>query len=98
MLVLMGVGGVGNGIINADGELWKIQRKAGLRFFGSANLKHFIDKILPPILADTVRLLDDASKDGRSVDLQSVFLELTTRLMGVMAYDVCLSSQAFAPA
>lgn len=79
---------VGNGIINADGELWRIQRKAGLRFFNNANLKTFVDDVLPPILADTERTLDEAAREATMVDLQSILLELTTRLMGNMAYDV----------
>ena len=78
----------GNGIINADGQLWKIQRKAGLRFFSAANLKFFVDDLLPPILADTRKSFDDASLGTCLVDLQDVFLELTTRLMGKVAYDV----------
>ena len=80
----------GNGIINADGDLWKIQRKAGLRFFSTPNLKTLIDVVLPPIVADTERLLDAAAKNATLVDLQSVLLELTTRVMGNMAYDVRL--------
>ncbi len=79
---------VGNGIINADGELWRIQRKAGLRFFSNANLRTFVDDILPPLLADTKQDLDDASNTRTVLDLQNVLLELTTRLMGRMAYDV----------
>ncbi|MCJ1316772.1 hypothetical protein MMC15_002093 [Xylographa vitiligo] len=78
----------GNGIINADGELWRIQRKAGLRFFSNANLKTFINEVLPPLLADTKRDLDAALYDEAVVDLQNVLLELTTRLMGKMAYDM----------
>ena len=80
---------LGNGIINADGELWKIQRKAGLRFFSNANLKTLIEVVLPPIFADTEILLDDASRNRNILDLQTVLLDLTTRLMGNMAYDVC---------
>lgn len=79
----------GNGIINADGELWRIQRKAGLRFFNNANLKTFIDDVLPPILADTERTLDRAAQQSSQIDLQDVLLELTTRLMGKIAYEVC---------
>ncbi|KAL9001460.1 MAG: hypothetical protein Q9169_000035 [Polycauliona sp. 2 TL-2023] len=78
----------GNGIINADGELWKIQRKAGLRSFSNANLKTFINTALPPILDDTERSLDKAAEGLDVVDMQDVFIELTTRLMGKMAYDM----------
>ncbi|KAL9603907.1 MAG: hypothetical protein Q9219_000845 [cf. Caloplaca sp. 3 TL-2023] len=77
-----------NGIINADGELWKIQRKAGLRFFSNANLKLFVDTALPPILDDTERFLDEMASHKKVVDMQEVFLELTTRLMGKIAYDM----------
>ena len=78
----------GNGIINADGDLWKIQRKAGLRFFSNANLKIFIDETLPPLLEDTEKQLNAAAESHEVVDLQDILLELTTRLMGKMAYDV----------
>ncbi|KAL8651787.1 MAG: hypothetical protein Q9226_004546 [Calogaya cf. arnoldii] len=78
----------GNGIINADGELWRVQRKAGLRFFSNANLKTFIDAALPPILDDTERSLDEATDEHCVVDMQEIFIELTTRLMGKMAYDM----------
>lgn len=78
----------GNGIINADGELWKIQRKAGLRFFNNANMKILVEDVLPPILADTEESLDNASRQGNVMDLQIVLLDLTTRLMGNIAYDM----------
>ncbi|MCJ1478161.1 hypothetical protein MMC13_006837 [Lambiella insularis] len=78
----------GNGIINADGELWRIQRKAGLRFFSNSNLRTFINDVLPPVLAETQLGLDKASETGSVVDLQHVLLELTTRLMGRMAYNM----------
>ena len=88
MITVLRCQSVGNGIINADGELWKIQRKAGLRFFSNANLKNLIEEILPPILADTEKYLNHAAKMDNSVNLQSVMLELTTRVMGNMAYDM----------
>lgn len=43
---------------------------------------------MPPILADTERFLDDAFRKGSVIDLQIVLLDLTTRLMGNMAYEV----------
>lgn len=79
----------GNGIINADGDAWRLQRKIGLRFFSVANLKTFINEVLPPTLADAQRRLDDASEMSSIIDLQHVLLELTTRLIGKVAYDVC---------
>jgi len=35
--------------------------------------------------------LEEAAQKGAQVDLQSILLELTTRLMGNMAYNVRLS-------
>lgn len=48
----------------------------------------FIDDVLPPLLVDTEQVLDHAAWQRTQVDLQRVLLELTTRLMGNVAYDV----------
>ncbi|KAK2627786.1 hypothetical protein QTJ16_002432 [Diplocarpon rosae] len=77
----------GNGIINADGELWRVQRKAGLHFLNNANLKALTDVVLPVYLQKTVKTLH-AVENGRTIDLEEVFHELTTQLMGRMAYDM----------
>lgn len=76
----------GSGIINADGEMWKTQRKAGLSFLNTANLRVLTDIALPNILRESIEYLQ--SKKG-TVDLQHVFHEITTQLMGKMAYNVC---------
>lgn len=51
-------------------------------------MKKLIDDVLPSILADTERNLLGAADRGELIDLQSVLLELTTRVMGNMAYDM----------
>ncbi|KAK0628729.1 cytochrome P450 [Bombardia bombarda] len=76
----------GNGIINADGELWKIQRKAGLSFLNTANLRVLTDVALPQYLKESVN--DLKLRAGQTVDLQHVFHEITTKLMGKMAYNM----------
>ena len=79
---------LGNGIINADGEFWKIQRKAGLSFLSTANMRILTDIALPQYLSQSIDYLKRQS--GQSVvDLQHVFHEITTQLMGKMAYNVC---------
>lgn len=78
---------VGNGIINADGELWKVQRKAGLNFLNNANLKILTDVALPAYLDETVKGLSK-TEQGSVIDLEDVLHELTTQLMGRMAYGV----------
>ncbi|KAJ4293975.1 hypothetical protein N0V88_005489 [Collariella sp. IMI 366227] len=77
----------GNGIINADGDLWKVQRKAGLAFLNTANLRVLTDVALPQSLFGTVERLK-ASIGKETVDLQHVFHEITTDLMGKMAYNM----------
>ncbi|KAG0651442.1 Cytochrome P450 86B1 [Hyphodiscus hymeniophilus] len=70
-----------------DGDLWKVQRKAGLHFLSASNLKVLTDVILPKFLHQNVQMLEK-SKNGSIVDLEAVFHELTTQLMGRMAYDM----------
>ncbi|KAK5274132.1 hypothetical protein LTR96_000732 [Exophiala xenobiotica] len=78
----------GHGIINATGDLWRAQRKAGLKFFSGANLDALVEEVLPEVYEATTRKhLLQASQDGSIVDLQKVFLDLTTTVVGHMAYD-----------
>lgn len=79
---------IGHGIINADGDLWRTQRKAGLRFFSASNLQRFIDVSLPPLWQNIQCELDNAVDSHSIVDMQQVLHELTTRFMGQVAYDV----------
>ena len=50
----------------------------------------FIDDVLPNFLQVTKTALDVAAEVSTPIDLQEIFLELTTRLMGKVAYDVSL--------
>lgn len=76
----------GNGIINAEGDFWKTQRKAGLSFLNTANLRVLTDVALPQYLSESISQLR-SSTNGTVVDLQHVFHEITTKLMGKMAYN-----------
>lgn len=80
----------GYGIINATGDLWKAQRKAGLKFFSGSNLDALIEEVLPEVYKDTRKQLLQAAKDGTVIDLQKIFLDLTTTVVGHMAYDASL--------
>lgn len=76
----------GHGIINVDGDAWKRQRKAGLAFLSNANLRVLTEVALPRYLGESVEALRGVG--GREVDMQGVFHEITTRLMGEMAYGM----------
>ncbi|KXJ89856.1 cytochrome P450 [Microdochium bolleyi] len=91
----------GSGIINVDGDLWKAQRKAGLHFLSADNLKVLNNVALPRYLGDAIRKLElDAAessdgevwKGGKVVNLQEVFHEITSQIMGKMAYDMEMHS------
>ncbi|KAI0178649.1 cytochrome P450 [Hypoxylon sp. FL1284] len=78
----------GNGIINVDGELWKAQRKAGLAFLNASNLRVLTDVALPRYLGQAVKHLNEKTHDGTVVDLQVIFHEITSQIMGKMAYNM----------
>ena len=80
----------GYGIINATGELWKAQRKAGLKFFGGASLEVLIEDVLPEAYEKARTELLEIAGAGKEIDLQRFFLDLTTTVVGQMAYDVSL--------
>ncbi|KAI0888281.1 cytochrome P450 [Annulohypoxylon maeteangense] len=78
----------GYGIINVDGELWKTQRKAGLAFLNASNLRVLTEVALPRYLGLAVDYLRAQASAESDVDLQHVFHEITSQLMGKMAYDM----------
>ncbi|EPE04978.1 cytochrome p450 [Ophiostoma piceae UAMH 11346] len=79
----------GHGIVNADGDIWRVQRKAGLAFLNTANIRILTDIALPKHLAEILVLLGtSADTKDKEVDLQAVFHELTSCIMGKMAYNM----------
>lgn len=77
----------GHGILNVDGNLWKQQRKAGTQFFNTSTLRNLTHRDLPKLLQKTVSDLDPVAQDAAVVDLEQVIHEVTTQLMGNLAYD-----------
>lgn len=69
---------------------WKRQRKSAVRFFNNANLKTLVDVFLPRFICDVKRDLHLKAQSQKPLDLEVVFTDLTTRIMGVLAYDVSL--------
>lgn len=85
----------GHGIINASGEIWKAQRKAGLKFFSGTNLEFMVEDVLPDAYSKMKLALDKAIDDKATVDMQKLFLDLTTSVVGQMAYDASSNSIKF---
>ncbi|KAK0382840.1 hypothetical protein NLU13_9935 [Sarocladium strictum] len=78
----------GAGIINVDGELWRLQRRAGLQFLNRENLRVLTEVALPALIDESVESLALAAERRKVVDLQEVLHEITTQVMGKMAYDM----------
>lgn len=78
----------GHGIINVDGEAWRRQRKAGLAFLSRANLRVLTEIALPRYLGESLEELRERADGRTAVNMQAVFHEVTTRLMGEMAYGM----------
>jgi hypothetical protein len=58
-----------------------------LNFINTANLRVLTEVALPRYLSQAVQTLGEAAA-GSVIDLQGIFLEITSQLMGTMAYNV----------
>ncbi|CAJ0546471.1 Ff.00g010980.m01.CDS01 [Fusarium sp. VM40] len=77
----------GYGIVNVDGNLWKQQRKAGTKFFTTSMIRTLTHRDLPELLQQAVSNLHPVARGSMVVDLECVFHEITTQLIGRLAYD-----------
>ncbi|GAB4860453.1 hypothetical protein Ancab_035613 [Ancistrocladus abbreviatus] len=69
---------LGYGIFNVDGECWVSQRKLASYEFSTKSLREFVVSILEHEVEDRlVPLLDAASEDEETIDLQDVLKRLT---------------------
>ena len=58
-----------------------------MKFFGGASLDALIEDVLPEAYQESKAELLELSKTGKQIDLQHFFLDLTTTVVGQMAYD-----------
>ncbi|XP_031479103.1 cytochrome P450 86B1-like [Nymphaea colorata] len=69
---------LGDGIFNADDEMWKVQRRAASGEMHSARFVEYSAKTIEELThKKLIKLAEKLSRDGRSVDLQDVFLRFT---------------------
>ena len=61
---------LGDGIFNADGELWRRQRKTASFEFASKNLRDFSAIVFREYSLKLSGILSQASKAGKVVDMQ----------------------------
>ncbi|KAL6660058.1 hypothetical protein ACP70R_002180 [Stipagrostis hirtigluma subsp. patula] len=68
---------LGDGIFNADGELWRKQRKTASFEFASKNLRDFSAIVFREYSLKLSSILSQASKTGKVVDMQELFMRMT---------------------
>ncbi|KAM7272017.1 hypothetical protein ACFE04_031231 [Oxalis oulophora] len=65
---------LGQGIFNADGELWKMQRKTASYEFNTKSLRNFVlDNVKSELSDRLIPVLDRAAQEDEVLDLQNVF-------------------------
>ncbi|XP_066388695.1 cytochrome P450 704B1-like [Miscanthus floridulus] len=68
---------LGDGIFNADGELWRKQRKTASFEFASKNLRDFSAIVFREYSLKLSGILSQASKTGKVVDMQELYMRMT---------------------
>jgi hypothetical protein len=59
-----------------------------LKFFTGSNLDALIENVLPNAYMETRLNLRHLAESGQPLDLEAILLDLTTTVVGRMAYDV----------
>ncbi|KAJ1298612.1 hypothetical protein BS78_01G467400 [Paspalum vaginatum] len=68
---------LGDGIFNADGELWRKQRKTASFEFASKNLRDFSAIVFREYSLKLSSILSQAFKEGKVVDMQELYMRMT---------------------
>ncbi|XP_037419662.1 cytochrome P450 704B1-like [Triticum dicoccoides] len=68
---------LGDGIFNADGELWRKQRKTASFEFASKNLRDFSTIVFREYSLKLCSILSQACKAGKVVDMQELYMRMT---------------------
>lgn len=81
---------LGDGIVNAEFDLWKIQRKHSQFLFSLHQFRKFLRRIsTEKVEIELITIMDHVSQQGQVVDMQDLFQRLTfdTTCMFVTGYD-----------
>ncbi|XP_052186703.1 cytochrome P450 704B1 [Diospyros lotus] len=68
---------LGDGIFNADGELWRKQRKTASFEFASKNLRDFSTVVFRDYSLKLSAILNQASLNEQELDMQELFMRMT---------------------
>ncbi|THU69827.1 hypothetical protein C4D60_Mb08t18510 [Musa balbisiana] len=84
---------LGDGIFNADGELWRAQRKTASLEFASKNLRDFSTRVFREHALKLSRILCQVPVD-RDVDMQDLFMRMTLDSIGKVGFGVEIGTLA----
>ncbi|KAM7529951.1 hypothetical protein LguiB_033361 [Lonicera macranthoides] len=80
---------LGGGIFNADGDLWKVQRKIASYEFNTKSLRNFvIDNVTIEAQTRLIPVLQKAAQSNRVLDLQDVLERFTFDNICKVAFNV----------
>ncbi|KAL4575407.1 hypothetical protein LXL04_022250 [Taraxacum kok-saghyz] len=69
---------LGDGIFNADGHIWEIQRKTTMSLFKQPNFQHVFEAIVwNKVERGLLPVLESVCKQGKEMDLQETFQKFT---------------------
>lgn len=79
---------LGKGIFNADGDAWRLQRKAASHHFNSRSLRNFIVEVVEEATDRLLPILYSASESGRTLDLQDILQRFSFDTICRVAFGV----------
>ncbi|XP_078429598.1 cytochrome P450, family 704, subfamily B, polypeptide 1 isoform X1 [Wolffia australiana] len=79
---------LGDGIFNADGEVWRTQRKTASFEFASKNLRDFSTKVFREYAVKLSEILYLASQDKQNIDMQELLMRMTLDSIGKVGFGV----------
>ncbi|KAI8345089.1 putative P450 oxidoreductase, partial [Mortierella sp. GBAus27b] len=83
---------LGNGIFNSDGQLWKMHRKTASHVFSTKIYRALIDGPFTSHSLQLCSVLERAADEGRAVDLQALFLQLTLDAFAKLSFGLEINS------
>ncbi|GBC05785.1 hypothetical protein RclHR1_06420008 [Rhizophagus clarus] len=83
---------LGDGIFNADGDMWKFQRKLASHLFRGQNFRDVICVVFKEETKILLNILKDAAKSGDIIDLQDLFFRFTLDTFGKITFETDFGS------
>eukprot|EP01006_Ploeotia_vitrea_P056813 TRINITY_DN68128_c7_g2_i1.p1 TRINITY_DN68128_c7_g2~~TRINITY_DN68128_c7_g2_i1.p1 ORF type:complete len:502 (-),score=31.54 TRINITY_DN68128_c7_g2_i1:356-1672(-) len=83
---------IGNGIFNADGDLWKLQRKTASYEFSNARFRTWFQTRFVKHANELVAKLRHAAETKTTIDMQSTFADCTLDSVCDILYGIDLST------